>query len=168
MKDIILPLAGTALFIIVVGLFSSDPGRFIKQKNNNNSEFQKIVKVNDIEINTEVADNKKERNKGLSERKSLGEKQGMLFIFENKNTYPTFWMKNTFIPLDIIWIDDGEVSQITKNVQPEEKNISDKELKIYSPEKPVDYVLEVNANFCDENNIEVGNTVDLTSAIEEN
>lgn len=51
-------------------------------------------------------------------RKDLEENQGMLFVFEEENIYP-FWMKNTLIPLDILWINSQkEIVFIYKNAQP--------------------------------------------------
>lgn len=52
----------------------------------------------------EIADSDEERRMGLMYRENLDENNGMLFIFEDAGNYP-FWMKNTLIPLDIIWID---------------------------------------------------------------
>src|SRR3989344_4541488 len=56
-----------------------------------------------IKINVEIADDNEERMKGLMFRERLDENAGMLFVFEDEQ-YQAFWMKNTLIPLDIIFI----------------------------------------------------------------
>ncbi|HRN96003.1 MAG TPA: DUF192 domain-containing protein [Candidatus Levybacteria bacterium] len=73
--------------------------------------------VNGQEIRLIIAKDEKSRMEGLSNRRSLNEKTGMLFVFEEKKPYG-FWMKNMNFPLDIIYLDDGKVVDIKKNVQP--------------------------------------------------
>ena len=66
----------------------------------------------------ELAKTEAERNQGLMYRKELDKNKGMLFIFDKEGSHP-FWMKNTLIPLDIIWIDSrGKIVFISQNVQP--------------------------------------------------
>jgi uncharacterized membrane protein (UPF0127 family) len=92
------------------------------------------------EIDIEIADNDIDRSKGLMFRKSMKENEGMLFIFEEKKPQ-SFWMKNTYIPLDIIFADDnGKIVSIRKNTKP----LSfESILSAY----PALYVVEVNAGF---------------------
>ena len=63
------------------------------------------VTVENVEFDVELAQTPAEREKGLSNRAELCDQCGMLFIFENNN-YHSFWMKDTLVPLDIIWIDE--------------------------------------------------------------
>ena len=101
-----------------------------------------------------------ERKIGLSRRKKLEEDGGMLFIFESENVFPSFWMKDMLIAIDIIWINDGEVVKIDKNVEPEPgKNTA--ELTLYYPDKPIDYVLEVVSGFSDKNGVNIGDKFSL-------
>lgn len=66
----------------------------------------------------EVADNEREREYGLMCRKSLAPDRGMLFLFSRPGPQ-VFWMRNTLIPLDIVYIGaDGRVVSISRNVQP--------------------------------------------------
>src|SRR5213594_3570416 len=67
-----------------------------------NTKFT-TVKIGNATVNAEIADNSLKRMMGLMFRSSLGENDGMLFAFNSENYY-TFWMMNTSIPLDIIWI----------------------------------------------------------------
>lgn len=107
-----------------------------------------------IKINAEIADDKLEMEKGLMFREKLEENSGMLFIFENEE-YQTFWMKNTLIPLDIIFIDRGFEIVGVESAQPCRKN----PCQLYSSPSPAKYVLEVNAGFAARNKIEVGDKI---------
>lgn len=76
------------------------------------------VEINGKSLNVEIADNDEKRRTGLMNRKSLDKNNGMFFIFQNEDIYP-FWMKNTLISLDMIWINsDKEVVYIKENAPP--------------------------------------------------
>ena len=159
MKQLLLPLIGTIVFIVLVGLFITNPEKYIKSKPSKNE--QKIIKIKDIDISVNISDTPEKRSKGLSKKESLNEKEGMLFIFDKKDETPIFWMKDMFISLDIIWINDGKIVQIDENIAPE-KNTPDDKLTRYSPRSSVDYVLEVNSGFCDKYELNTGDNVDLS------
>lgn len=159
-KSLFLPLIGVALFITVVGLFSQGKLNFLIP-NNAVSPTSKTIKIDNVEITVEVAKTNEERAKGLSNRNKLDEKSGMVFVF-SKNSKPVFWMKDTKIALDIIWINDDKIVGINKNVKPE-PNKKDTELKKYPAPSEIDYVLEVNEGFSDKNNIKVGSSVQKLS-----
>lgn len=155
-KSIFLPLIAVAAFITLVGLLSQ--GKFNSVLTNTEPKSgNNIIKIDNLEIEVEVAKSNDERAKGLSDRTSLDEKKGMIFVF-SKDSNPIFWMKDTKIALDIIWINDNKIIGIEKNVQPEPGK-KDAELKTYSAPSPVDYVLEVNGGFSDKNNIKVDQTL---------
>jgi uncharacterized membrane protein (UPF0127 family) len=66
----------------------------------------------------EIADNETEREYGLMCRKALAADRGMLFLFDQAD-YQAFWMRNTLIPLDIVYIgSDGRVVSIVRNARP--------------------------------------------------
>lgn len=95
------------------------------------------ISVEDKEYTVEIAKTEEERAKGLQNRKSLGDSEGMLFVFDKPQTVG-FWMDKTEIPLDIIFIDeDEEVISVYKG-KPFSKEIAE--------EDDVKYVLEVNQN----------------------
>lgn len=95
-------------------------------------------------LHVEIAVTPEERSRGLSNRASLPSDAGMLFVYDTPGK-PSFWMKDTLVPLDMIWIDsDKRVEGITAGVQPE-PGVADGALRHYSPETPVLYVLELNA-----------------------
>jgi uncharacterized membrane protein (UPF0127 family) len=87
----------------------------------------------------------------------------MFFVFTQKDIKPPFWMKDMKFAIDILWINDNEIVQIDKNVQPPESGTTDTNLILYVPNQPIDYVLEMAAGFTEEHNIEVGDIVDLPS-----
>ena len=83
-----------------------------------------------------LAETRNQQTRGLMYVKSLPKNTGMLFIYPNSNTR-AMWMKNTFISLDMIFIDEnGIVSSIEKNTEPQS-------LKTIRSEKPIKYVLEL-------------------------
>ncbi len=123
------------------------------------------IKINNTTISVEIANTESKRQKGLSNRVKLNPNHGMLFIFPQKDIYPRFWMKDMFFPIDIIWINDGIITQIHKNVPAPEPNTPENELMFYLPDDPIDLVLEVPAGFSDQNNIMPGDPVDLTQAL---
>ena len=68
-------------------------------------------------FDVDIALTESEKEKGLMYVEHLNENKGMLFVFENEGQH-SFWMKNTLIPLDILWIDeDLNINHIEKNVQ---------------------------------------------------
>src|SRR3989344_7347545 len=97
------------------------------------------VEINSFIIFVDVADSPEERAQGLMGVGHLGEEFGMLFVFEDSD-YRTFWMKNTLIPLDIIYIsEDFKISEIVEA----EPCFKDPCELIKSKEK-AKYVLEVD------------------------
>lgn len=117
------------------------------------------LKVGNKTLNVEIADNMLSRAKGLGGRASLDDGTGMLFIFSSPDKY-AFWMKDTLIPLDFIWISEGKVVEITPDV-PTEPGVSMYNLKRYAPSENVTQVLEVNAGWSAKNGIKVGDNVIL-------
>lgn len=115
----------------------------------------------DSVVNVEIADNETERSQGLMNRQSICESCGMIFIFENAERR-AFWMKNTSIPLDIIFISsDQEVVNVAQ-ADPE-PGVSDENLTRYRSEEPAKYVVEVNQGFAEEKNIVEGTEVNFRS-----
>ena len=105
-----------------------------------------------VKIDIEIADNEYERQLGLMNRESMEEMQGMLFIFPQER-YQSFWMLNTMFSLDIIFVNSNkEIVTIHKNTAP----LSEQS---YPSTAPAQYVVEVNAGFCDIHNIKIGDKV---------
>lgn len=105
-----------------------------------------------------LAQTQEELEKGLSGRNSLPTDQGMLFVFEEANTYG-FWMREMKFPLDIIFINNDRIVSINKNVEPAEENNATPQ--VYTPPQPVTKVLEINGGLSDEYGFKAGDQVTL-------
>lgn len=143
----------SVLALISVGLLLSQPGPE-KSVNSVNASF---VNSTDAWAMLEVADNQAERENGLMNRTELGAREGMLFIFPDEGLR-AFWMKNTYIPLDMIFLNAEKEVLNTETAQPE-PNTSDENLESYRSEGPAKYVIEVNAGFADKYSVEKGDKV---------
>lgn len=126
----------------------------------NTPQATKKVKVGETIINVEVADTAELRAKGLGGRASMDSQSGMLFVFPETKKYQ-FWMKGLSFPLDFIWITNGRVTDILKNIPMPSAGQSDQNLPVYEPVVPVNQMVEVNAGFVDAHNIKVGDIVEL-------
>jgi len=108
-------------------------------------------------LNVRLAATPSEREQGLMFRKNLPQGQGMLFVFDQPARYG-FWMKNTYIPLDIIWFDENlEVVYIKERAQP----CLEKLCQPIIPDQKARYVLEANGGFVDESGIRVGDKLNF-------
>jgi uncharacterized protein len=103
----------------------------------------------DVRIHAEVPQTLELFMQGLMHRTVLSRDRGMLFVYEDEQVR-TFWMKNTLIPLDMIFItQNGTIAKIHYAVP-----CIDEPCAIYSSEVPVQYVLEVVGNLTAEKGIE--------------
>ena len=107
-----------------------------------------------VEVSLEVAATPAERERGLMYRSSLAEGRGMLFVFDQDGNH-TFWMRNTLIPLDMLFIArDGTVVGIHANATP----LSTANIAVGKPSR---YVLEVPGGWTARHGIAVGARVEL-------
>ena len=107
-----------------------------------------------IRVSVEIADTAEKRQLGLMYRPKLPELQGMLFLFPHEEPL-SFWMKNTPLPLDIIFINTAHtIVSIAQHATP----FSETPLISGSP---VQFVLEVNGEFCQRHGIAVGDRVEF-------
>ncbi len=110
-------------------------------------------------FSVDIADTPVEKQKGLAGRGYLDQNYGLLFVFDRPSIH-RFWMRGMIIPIDIIWIHDGKVVGFEKNAQPE-PGVPTRNLKIYSPEVPVEYVLEVRAGTVNRSDINIGDDASI-------
>lgn len=115
-----------------------------------------------INVNIEYAKTQSEQEKGLMYRKSIGDNEGMLFVFPDEKIQ-TFWMKNTYIPLDMLFFDTkGNLTSISENAATCVDRGND--CPTYASTGPAKYVLEVTAGWAKKNNVAVNSSLlDLTS-----
>ncbi|TYA84386.1 DUF192 domain-containing protein [Seonamhaeicola marinus] len=105
-----------------------------------------------ISLDIEIADTEYDIQTGLMYRNSMEQKQGMLFVFEDE-TERYFYMKNTKIPLDIIYINSNkQIVSFQKNAKP----FDESSLPSNAPAK---YVLELNAGLADNWGLSVGDSL---------
>ena len=111
-----------------------------------------------IPVYVDVANDPEEQSRGLMFRNSMEWNNGMLFVSEDVK-YLSFWMKNTYIPLDMIFVDkDLRIVDIKEDVQP---CLQEDICPSYPSKQPAKYVLEVNAGFVQQNGIRVGDILYL-------
>ena len=139
------------IIVVAVFIYQKFPRKISKSINQ---------KIGDQNFSLEIADNSFLQAKGLSKRSTLCEKCGMLFIFRG-DAPRSFWMKDTLIPLDIIFITSlGQITDIfTANPEP---GISSFQLTIYQSSRPTQYVIELNAGTAQKLNLKVGDTINIT------
>ncbi|HSW88793.1 MAG TPA: DUF192 domain-containing protein [Candidatus Saccharimonadales bacterium] len=105
-----------------------------------------------------VAKTTQEQHQGLSDRDSLPEDTGMLFIF-NTPDYYQFWMRHMKFPLDIIYINNNKIVTVLENVKNPAYSIENP--PILRPNAPADNVLEINAGLSKKYDIKIGDTIDI-------
>jgi uncharacterized membrane protein (UPF0127 family) len=106
-------------------------------------------------VAAEIAANDETRAQGLMYRDQLREGTGMLFLFAATGDYP-FWMKNTLIPLDMVWIDENrKVVHVASDVPPCKAD----PCPSYPPNAPARYVLELPAGSALRHRVVTGSTL---------
>lgn len=144
--NILLAACMTVAVVVIIFISSSvGPVEF---------EQGKIILPDGSTIPVEVADSTAEQRQGLMDRDYMEPESGMLFVFSTPGTY-TFWMKNTQVDLDFIWLSSGTVIDLRTHVPAGDGLPSDQVARI-QPQQPADAVLEVPAGFVDRHAIQVG------------
>jgi uncharacterized membrane protein (UPF0127 family) len=138
---------GSAVALVLVVLFGAPGARAM------DTQTLEIVTKSGVQVFTvEVATTEQEKTTGLMYRKELPDGRGMLFDFSPEQPI-SMWMKNTFIPLDMIFIrSDGRISRIAENTEPQS-------LAIIASGPPARGVLEVIAGSARKYGIAVGDRV---------
>lgn len=115
------------------------------------------VRLGDRSFTVELATTGKEQELGLMFRDSLPEDHGMLFIFPSAVTR-SFWMKNTRIPLDILYFDaELRLVSVVENARP----CRVQNCPTYPSAGPAQYVLELNAGKARELGVGAGDRLEL-------
>lgn len=116
-----------------------------------------VVLPDGFTVTLELATSDELRAQGLMYRESLPAGEGMLFLFPQPAEYP-FWMKNTLIPLDMIWLEtSGKIVAIRPEVPPCRAD----PCPTYAPNAISSYVLELAAGEAKAHNLSVGDTLEL-------
>ncbi|MDC0742680.1 DUF192 domain-containing protein [Polyangium mundeleinium] len=108
----------------------------------------------DEAVTVEIAQREHERARGLMYRKQMDEARGMIFVFERREVHQ-FWMHNTCIPLDMLFVDDdGTIVGIEENAP----TMNDSTFSVPCASR---YVIEVNAGYCRRHGVRAGQKVRL-------
>lgn len=119
------------------------------------------VRVDQSQVTAKVAADQASQAKGLMGAPALPETQGMLFVYQQR-VVPSFWMKGVTFPIDIVWVTNDTVTEVTPNVPPAAAGTADEALPHYSPSGPVTRVLEVTAGWAAKHSIQPGDPVRIT------
>lgn len=145
------------IFLLIFFLVASGAALFFVEKKHV-TYFKKKpseIKLGKEFFSLEIADNKEKAERGLSGRNDLCEKCAMLFLFNDK-TGRTFWMKEMNFDIDIIWISNNKIVQIS----PRNSHIlGEKETR--SSDFEVDKVVEINAGLSEKLGLEIGDEIIL-------
>jgi uncharacterized protein len=142
------------LLLIAAGLVLAacgDDGR--------STSSERLLRVAGVALRVEVAADEASRQLGLGGRDSLAADRGMLFVLADRS--PAFWMKGMRFPIDIIWIDADRVVDVSPKVPAPAG--ADAPLPTYSPDRPADLALEVNAGWAKRHGVARGDRVRLPS-----
>lgn len=156
MKNIkFLSLVLIFLFIVIV-LIANNFNKF-ENFNDNQIKSDSVVISDGHVIYVTLAENKDEWAKGLMHVEKLEDDYGMFFIF-NDDEVRNFWMKDTLIALDMIFIDsEFKIINIVHDARP----CINESCEIHSSIFPARYVLEVNSGFCVKNNVSINDSLRL-------
>ena len=115
------------------------------------------ISIESLFSKIEVVSNPQERKLGLMYRENLPYDNAMFFIWEYKKRQ-CMWMRNTYIPLNVAYLDSsGKILEIYDMVPLSDESVCSK--------KRVRYALEVNLNWFEDNNILVGNVLDISNLV---
>ena len=109
-------------------------------------------------VYVQVADTLQEQEQGLMNVTDLPEDNGMIFVFGTVQP-ESFWMKNTPLPLDMVFVSDNlTINDINYNATPENESI-------FTSSGPCKYVIEVNGGYCEDHDIGIGDKIEINGAV---
>ena len=136
------------IFVIVISLLAY----YLLFKNLTPTDSVKI-EIKNQTYQFEVAKTLAQKSLGLGNRDRLCQNCGMIFVYQTEFIYP-FWMKNTLIPLDIIWIDkNGTVVDIIQ--------AKPNDLSILTPKSKAQYIIELNKDTSTNLNLKIGDQIQV-------
>ncbi len=144
------------LFAVILGLNKTD------SVNQNLTPFltAELFKANlNYQLKLEIARTEIQREQGLMFRQKLDANSGMLFVFAD-SAPRTFWMQNTYISLDIIYLDSNfKVVKIWENTKPNQVT------ELYPSGVPIQYAIETNAGWAKQVDLQVGDEINVPELI---
>lgn len=145
----------TGLNLVMIAMFTMVLNSAAEPTSRLHLPYTQVCKDKDHCILAEIADTSETRLKGLMFRDNLPESRGMLFVYPQSN-YWNFWMKNTKMPLDIIWLDKtGRVVDIVNKAPP----CMREPCRIYVPREKAAYVLELASDMSKKWRLNIGDLI---------
>ncbi len=136
------------IFLLISLSFASDYKK---------TRFATVIFPSGKVFQLEIASTEQQWIKGLMFRKSLAKNSGMLFVYPKEDFF-AIWMKNCFIPLDILWLDSkGRIVYIIENAPP----CQEEPCPVYQPIGKARYVIELNAGTIKSLGLKLGDRVDI-------
>jgi len=152
-----LGLSVTRIVILAAAFFAAGCGT---SNITDELDLTQVTFPNGAKINAETMRSEPELMRGLMFRESLAPNRGMLFIHPKENTFH-YWMYQTKIPLDLIWMDhDRRIVEMSLDTPPC-RSTSAKECPNYGGNFKSKYVLEVNAGIARKNGLKTGDSLDF-------
>lgn len=139
-----------ALICLVVAILGFFYIRFL-----GNKPKYTLLYIGDTPVKVETADTIGKQRQGLSSRITLGREEGMLFVMATPDRH-TFIMRDMKFPLDIVWIRDGKVVDVSLDVP---NPVNNEKPATVQPPEPANLVLEVNAGWTRTHQIKIGDIV---------
>jgi len=144
-------IIGVVIFLILIAFITLPTGNYLHHSSTVVFEDRNHTSIT---AQVDIADTEATREYGLMNRTYMPPDHGMLFIFDYQTTV-SFWMKDTLIPLDQVFIDsNSRIVDIYKNATPLSEYV-------YTAKSPSKYVVELNGGYCDRYGIKVGDSVSL-------
>jgi len=118
-----------------------------------------VIDIGGTLARVEVATTPDQQYRGLGGRDTLGDRDGMLFLFQESGTYG-FVMRDMKFPIDIIWFHERTIVDIAPHI-PTEEGVDESVLRRYYPRLPAELVLEVPAGWAEEHGLKIGDTMEI-------
>lgn len=167
MRRILKRLSKVAILTVFIGLvifLITENNIFYKKTSGERELFENLINAQDgskldftiAEQNYifEIVNSPASRILGLSGRQEIGS-DGLLFVFDNKDIH-NIWMKEMTFNLDLIWVADGKVVDLTYGLLAPPENVRLEQLPVYSPSVPANILIEVEEGFIEKNRIKIG------------
>ncbi len=151
-------MANKKIFLILISLAFLSSSCLAKFYKPSDSPYQTPLMVGEKRIFVEIVSDDEKLKNGLTGRQKLKDDEGMLFDFrERENKRPSFWMKGMLFDIDIIWIKNFKITEITRGASVPRDTFET--LPLYPPPSNIDMVLEVREGWTDLYNVNVGNKI---------
>ena len=157
MKSLWFVIVAAAFYLFVVALFWPYEKQLVFS-NTSDVDTQGYaharIQFSDTSITVQIPTTSATQELGLGGRRLLNDNEGMYWQYPTPER-PSFWMKGMLIPLDFIWLNNGQVVEVEADVPPP-SNPTSTDLPIIQPDVQVDGVLEVSSGFIQRHGIQVG------------